>query len=186
MGPVAARRWLLLYLAALVGLGFLHHPGALAATFGAAFMLAGRDRLNLLRRTLFAVLAFNLSVSLGYALVAWWQGRFFAETLLLLNLRVLLMVFLGFWFVARVDLLSAVARWPTASLLATLAVGQIRTFERLLRDFRLAFTSRNIVRPTLRARGRGAAAQAQALLDKSVAAAGDAALGLRSRGAFDD
>ena len=56
-----------------------------------------------------AVLAFNLAVSLGYAAVAFWRGGVSGEYLLLVNLRVVLLVFLGFWFAARVDLLAALA-----------------------------------------------------------------------------
>jgi cobalt/nickel transport system permease protein len=125
-------------------------------------------------------------VSLGYILVAHWQGAVSATYLLTINLRVILMVYLGFWFIARGDLLTALAAWPLASLVATLAIGQIKTFERILRDFRLAFASRNVSRPRLRDHHHLAAAQAVTLLDKSLAAANDAALALRSRGAFDE
>lgn len=181
-----ARRWLFAYLAGVVAIGFIHQPVALAVLLLLALAAAGSGRWRLLRRALRAILAFNLTVSLGYALVALWQGRFAADYLLLVNLRVLLLVFLGFWFVQRVGLLAALAGWPLASLVATLAIGQIKTFERILRDFRLAFESRNLSRPRLRDRSHLAAAQATVLLDKSLAAANDAALAMRSRGAFDE
>jgi cobalt/nickel transport system permease protein len=181
-----ARAWLFAYLTAVVAISFIHDPLVLAALLFGAIAAAGDDRWRLLRRALLAILAFNLTVSLGYVVVAFWQGNFVAGYLLLVNLRVLLLVFLGFWFVARVHLLAALASWPLAALVATLAIGQIKTFERILRDFRLAFESRNLSRPRLRDRAHLAAAQAQTLLDKSFAAASDAALAMRSRGAFDE
>lgn len=185
LAHVSPRVWLALYLAAVVAVTFIHAPAVLAALLAVALVAAGTPRWRLLRRAVVAVLAFNLAVSLGYAAVALWQGTFAAGYLLLANLRVLLLVYLGFWFVARGDLLAALAGWPTATLLTTLAVGQIKTFERLLRDFRYAFASRNLARPRLTDRARHAGAQAQTLLDKSLAASAETAAAMRSRGAFD-
>lgn len=183
---MSARAWLVAYLAAVVAASFIHSPALLAALLAAALAAAGADRWRLLRRAALAILAFNLTVSLGYAAVAYWQGRFAADWLLLANLRVLLMVFLGFWFVARVDILSALQGWPLARLLATLALGQIKTFERIGADFRDAFASRCPTPPRWRDRARHGAAHAQTLLDKSMAASTEVALAMRSRGAFDD
>ena len=180
------RLWLGLYLGAIVAITFIHRPAILAALLVAAIACSGSRRWKLLRRSVLAVLAFNLTVSAGYAAIAIWRDTFVADYLLLVNLRVLLLVFLGFWFVSAIDLLGALAPRSLASLVATLAIGQIKTFERILRDFRLAFESRNPTRPPLIARARHAAAQTQTLLDKSLTSANDAALAMRSRGAFDD
>jgi cobalt/nickel transport system permease protein len=183
---VSPRIALLAYLAAIVGVSFFHQPILLAALLLGALAAAGTRRWQFLRRSLLAILAFNLTVSLGYTAIAVWQDSFSGEYLLQINLRVLLMVYLGFWFVARGDLLAALAGWPMACLIATLAISQIKTFERIVRDFRFAFISRNPGRPRLRDRSHQAAAQAITLLDKSLAAASDAALAMRSRGAFDE
>lgn len=177
---------LFLYLAAVVAISFIHVPWVLAFGLVLALAFTGPMRWKLLRRALFAILAFNLTVSLGYAALALWQGNFAWDTLLLANLRVLFLVYLGFWYVARGDGLRALAAWPLARLILTLAIGQIKVFERILRDFRLAFDSRNLARPRSLDRAHLAAAQSRTLLDKSVASAGEAALAMRSRGAFDD
>jgi len=58
----------------------------------------------------------------------------------------------------------------------TPALGQARSFERLLRDFRCAFESRNIARPRLSDRRHQAGAQAIALLDKAQAQSTEVAL----------
>lgn len=174
-----------LYLALLSVPTFVHDPRLLAAGLLLAVVASGAMRWRLLKRSVLAILAFNLSVSLGVIFIGLWRGDFNPDWLLLANLRVLLMVFLGFWFVTRINLLAALAGWPTATLIVTLALGQIRSFERLLRDFRLAFESRNITRPRLRDRRRHTGAQAVALLDKAQMQSTEVALAMRSRGAFD-
>ena len=182
------RHALYLYLSVLPAPTFVHDPSLLALGLLLALALAGTGRWRILRRSLLAILAFNLSVSLGVAIIGLWRaGVNGIDTawLLLANLRVLLMVYLGFWFVARVNLLAALAGWPTATLIATLVLGQTRAFERLLRDYRLAFESRNILRPRLIDRRHHADAQAVALLDKAQAQSTEVALAMRSRGAFD-
>lgn len=183
---MSARLWLFLYLAAVVAITFIHHAGLLAVLLFAALLFAGAGRWRYARRTLFAMLAFNLTVSLGYAVLALWRGDFQPGYLLLVNLRVFLLLYLGFWFVASVNLLAALSGWPVLRLLATLAISQIRTFERVLGDFDFAFRSRNLRHPRMLDKAHHAASKAQCLLDKSVAAANETALAMRSRGAFDD
>jgi len=182
---LSPRHALYLYLAVLPAPTFVHDWRWLGAGLLLAIIFSGSERWRILRRSLVAIVAFNLGVSLGVAIVGFLQGGIDTTWLLTTNLRVLLMVFLGFWFVSRVDLLAALAGWPTASLIATLALGQIRVFERVLMEFRLAFASRSPVSPGLIARRRQAAAQTVALLDKAQAQSTEVALAMRSRGAFD-
>jgi cobalt/nickel transport system permease protein len=181
------RAWLLAYLAAVVAATFVHEPAVLATAFAISLAAAGRDRWKLLRRSLLAILAFNLTVSLGYVAVSLWRGDFNPNYLLLANLRVLLLVFLGMWFAARIDLIAAVSGVsPSLTFVATLTLGQLRAFERIINDFALAFASRNPAPPRLVDRAHHAAAQGIALMDKTMAAATESALAMRSRGAFDD
>lgn len=180
------RLWLFLYLSAVVAITFVHDVPILALLLLAALVFSGGRRWQFARRTLLAMLAFNLTVSLGYAAIALWQENFRPEYLVLVNLRVFLLLYLGFWFVTTVDLLAALSGMPLLRLVATLAIGQIKTFERVLNDFDLAFRSRNLARPHLLDKAHHAASQAQSLLDKSVASANETALAMRSRGAFDD
>jgi len=178
--------WLVLYLVSVVAITFIHTPVVLAVLLGAAMFGAGRHVWGILRQTLLATIAFNLTVSLGYVAISLWQANFRGEYLLLVNIRVLLLVFMGFWLVKSVDLLDALSRFPLLRLIATLAISQIKTLERIVRDFRMAFQSRNLRQPKVLDRTRHAAAQANTLLDKSMASANQAALAMRSRGAFDD
>ncbi len=179
------RYWLLAYGVAVIAVTLVHQPAWLAAGLLGALAASGRPRWTLLRQALLAVLLFNLTVSLGYLAVALWRGDFAPIYLLRVNLRVLLLVYLGFWLVARVNVLKALDFSPTLSFVATLAAGQARSLQRLVLDFRLAFVSRNPVAPRPGDRLRHAVAQGEHLLEKSLHNAGEAAQAMRSRGAFD-
>lgn len=173
------------YALAVVAVTLIHVPAILGGLLALAVLAAGGKRWLLLRRTLRAVLFFNLVASLGYAAVGLWRGDFRPDYLLLLNLRVLLLVFLGFWYARHANLLAALAGWPTLTLIATLTLGQMRSLARTIADFRLAFTSRTLRPPRLRDRAHHAGAQGIVLMDKSLAAATETALAMKSRGAFD-
>jgi cobalt/nickel transport system permease protein len=182
---MSPRTWLTAYLAAVVAATFVHEPAILAGALASAIAAAGPERWKLLRRTLLAIVALNLTVSLGYVAIALWRGGLDIGYLVLVNLRVLLLVFLGIWFAARVDLVTAIGVSPTLTFVATLTLGQLRAFERIVDDFTLAFASRNPAPPRLVDRARHAAAQGIALMDKTQATASESALAMRSRGAFD-
>lgn len=164
---------------------FVHDPWLLTGGLFIALVAAGPRRWQSLRRTLVAILVFNLSVSLAYLLVAVWQGKEASDWLVLANLRVLLMVYLGTWLPARLRLFDELLRFPTFRLIGAIALGQIRVFSRMLEDTRLAFASRNVVRPRLAARLSHAAAQGAILLEKAESQGEETMLALRSRGVFD-
>lgn len=182
MTPTA---WFAAYLATVVLVTLVHQPAWLGAGLVVALAASGSDRWRLLRRTLLAVLVFNLTVSLGYAAIGLWRGDFAAEYLLRVNLRVLLLVYLGFWLVSRVNLLKALAFSPGLCFAATLAAGQAGSVQRVVQNFRMAFASRNPVRPALADRLRHSTAQGEYLVDKALHNATEAAQAMRSRGAFD-
>jgi cobalt/nickel transport system permease protein len=183
---VADRLWLAGYGTSVITITLIHDPMMLAAGLLLALLLAGGDRWRLLRRALAAVLLFNLSVSLGYLLMTWLRGGFAPDYLLLVNLRVLSLVFLGFWLVSHINLAAALSFSPTLSFLVTLAAGQARALSRVVLDFRQAFTSRNPVPPRLRDRAGMAAAQGEFLMERSLARSAEIAQAMRSRGCFDD
>jgi len=180
------RWWLIGYLTVVIGVTFLNHSGWLATALTLALGLAGKGRWRLLKRTITSVLAFNLAVSLGYLVIAGWRGAFNPDYLLLINLRVLLLVYLGFWIVGKINLSKALNFSPTLSFLATLAAGQMQGFRRIATDFEQAFRSRNPVLPSLTDRIHHTAAQGQHLLDKAVHSSSEIGQAMRSRGCFDD
>lgn len=179
------RLQLALYLAALLAASSIHEAPLLAVGLLLSLAATGRPRWQLLLASLRAMAFFSLTVGLSYLLLSAWQGQTDWRWLQLTGLRVLLMVYLGLWFVKSVSLLKLLAPWPTANLLATLTLSQIQTYRRLLADFRLAFISRHPAPPQLTDRVRHAGAQGIALLDKALVATSESALALKSRGVFD-
>jgi len=179
---------LVAYLLAVLALGFIHHPALLALALLVALLAAGRARWRYLKRSVLAILAFNLCVSVGYALMQWWQqGQWPWWTLARMNLRVSLMVFLGIWFIHRVNVLRALACSPALMRLAALAAGQAMLFARMVEYYRLASISRSVgMRLPLRQRLHHGARLCTQLVDKSVTAADEAARAMRARGCFDD
>lgn len=180
------RALLVLYLATVVATTLVHDPLWLAAALCAVLLLAGRQAGELARRALRVILVFNLAVSLGYGLLAGLRGFSPWETLLLINLRVLVLALLSFLFIARVNLFRALDFSPTLIWLLALAYGQALGFRRVHADFRLALVSRSLARPRLMDRYRASAAAAAWFMDKAYAAARERAQALRARGFFRD
>lgn len=180
------RLLLLGYGAGILAGTLVHDPAWLAAGLGLVLAAAGREAWGLLRRALLAILAFNAVISLSYGLMAWWQDSSPWETLLRLNLRVLLLTSLSFLFIARANLFRALDFSRSLSYVLALAYSQALTFRRTHDDFRLALASRSLRRPGLLDRYRASAAAASWFLEKSLHAATQSAQALRSRGFFHD
>ncbi len=174
------------YLLAILAATLVHEPAWLAGALLVTLLLAGRGAASLLGRALRLVLLFNLAVSLGYLLLAWLRERSPWHTLLLINLRVLLLSCITFLFMERVNLFKALDFSPSLTWLLGLAYSQALSFRRSYEDFRLALLSRSLQRPRLSDRYRSSAAAASWFLDRGLATARETALALRARGFFHD
>lgn len=177
---------LLLYLVAILAATSIHSPLWLSAGLLLVLLIAGRDALHLLRRAVLTVLAFNTVISLSYIGMAWWQEISPWQTLLRLNLRVILLTCLTFLFIARVNLFQALSFSRNLTYVLGLAFSQSLTFRRAHEDFRLALASRSLKRPGLIDRYRASAAAVSWFIEKSLHAATQSAQALRSRGFFHD
>jgi hypothetical protein len=98
---VKAAHWLFAYLAAVVVVTLLHEPWLLAVLLAGALGRQRRRALAHPARAVLAGLTFNLAVSLGYCGGgACGQANFSGPLpVCWVNLRVLLLLHLGFWFV---------------------------------------------------------------------------------------
>ncbi len=180
------RLLLSVWLVAVIGITFIHDPMWLGGLLTAALLLAGSATPALLKRALIAIALVNITVSLGFVLSASLAGEPWGLFVLRLNLRVLLLTFLTLWLARHLDLVRAVDFSRSLQFVVVLALGQIKTFQRLLTDYRMAFRSRSLGRPDLATRARSAGRQAGALLEKAELQATEVNQGMRSRGFFDD
>lgn len=100
-----------------------------------------------------------------------------------LNLRAVLLAFLALAVLSRVDVLRALARWPSATRLLAVALGEIHALRLLASESRLGLRSRLPRRPRTGEVIRGAGAITGTLLVLSARNARDVADALRARGA---
>ncbi|MBD3161685.1 MAG: ABC transporter permease [Candidatus Latescibacteria bacterium] len=174
------------YLAAVVAATMIHDPLVLAIWLAAVLALAGRDLPHVLKRAVLSVLLFTGIVSVSYLALSLLEDRFSGRTLLLLNLRVLLLSSMTFLFARKADLFEAFGFSRSLRFLLVLVYGQTLLFRRLIRETREAFASRSIGRPGLLARYRRSAATGALLYEKSIRNAAESGQAMRSRGLFVD
>jgi cobalt/nickel transport system permease protein len=180
-------RWLLaVWLVAVVAATFIHDPPVLAALVGLVLVAQPRSAARIAGRAMLAVAFVNLAVSVAWIAQAEFQNQPWGELVLRLNLRVLLIAALTFSMIQRVDLVRAVDFWPALRFVAVLALGQLRVLDRLLDDYRAAYTSRSPTSPRLRLRFAASGRQAAALIDKAEQRSQELNQGMRARGFFDD
>jgi cobalt/nickel transport system permease protein len=178
--------YLFLYFATVIAATLIHDPLWLAAGLLTVLLAAGWEAFSLLRRAVLTVLAFNAVISFSYAFMAWMQNIVPWETLLRINLRVVLLTSLTFLFITRVNLFKALDFSKNLTYVLGLAYSQALTFRRAQEDFRLALASRSLRRPRLIDRYRASAAAAAWFIEKALHAATQSSQALRSRGFFND
>jgi cobalt/nickel transport system permease protein len=176
---------LLAWLGSVVLVTMIHDALLLACGSAALLLVSGTGRGALLWRALRGVAFVMVVISAGYLLVGLLTAAF-DPAVLLLYARVALLALLTAWMVRDVNISRALSGWPTAQRWLAIVQGQLRMFQRLAADYRLARLSRSSLAPTLRQRYLGTAALTLAALDKAVHNADTVTQAMRSRGALDD
>jgi cobalt/nickel transport system permease protein len=178
--------WLLLgYLALIILITSWHVPWFhLLCTLG-ALLWAGQARGRLFLKALLAMLLFSGSVSVAYIGSAWWYGFSPWDYVWRLNVRVLTLTLCTFVFVARINFLRVLDFSPNLMYILVIACGQIVTLRTLYQDFRLAWRSRCLIRPTLAQQQRQIGTLGVFMLDKSLHRSHEITQAMRSRGFFD-
>lgn len=180
------RAALVVYLAAVVMLTSIHDAYLLAASLGVVLLVSGRRAIAVTRRVLLAAGPFLAVVSGSYAAMTLASGDFSADYLVLLNLRVTTLTALTFLVMPRINLARALGFSRGLLFATTLAISQALTLRRVVENYRLALTSRTLVRLGLRDRYRHSAASAARLLGTALHQSGEIALAMRARGFFDE
>ncbi len=180
--------FLVAYLLLVIAISYLQDVYWFSAGIGLLLLVAWYHGQvgQLLRRTLYVILWFNIVVSIGYIALMVYQDKAAWLPLIRLNLRVFLLTLLSFSVMAHINLFKALSFSEQLTYTLVLAQSQISTFRRASEDFQLALASRSLNPPTLRDRYRSAAATVAWLFEKSFFASKEIALALKSRGFFHD
>jgi cobalt/nickel transport system permease protein len=182
--PRAGRALLLGWLIVAFALSAVTDLGALAAA-GALALLAFRRGLGRsLRRALRSVVPVSLGLSAASFGFLWAIQRTPppAAPFVALALRTAVIAFLTFAVLDRVDLLKALAPWPSLTRLLVVTLAQIHALRLLATESRDGLRSRLVRRPGPRDVVRGAGAVTATMLTLSARNARDIADAMRSRG----
>ncbi len=180
------RGLLLLYLLVVFLATLVHDARILLGLAAALVLLSGRSGPGLLARVLRAVWPFMVAVSLGYVVVGYENRQATAETLLLINARVMALTLLTFTVLRRLDLRKALGFSTTLSFVLILTTSQVLTFRRLFTDFRQALDSRTPGRAGLLTALRHGAATSAWFLRRAEHDAAEITQALEARGFFLD
>ena len=147
------------------------------------WIVSRHDFFRINRRVLKAFVLFNLGISLGYLIVAWWQGISPWEYLLYINLKVYLLSYFVFWFFSRVDLVEFFAFSRELGYLLTITLSQIISYRRSFEEFRLAWRARQAT--PLRSRERSFIGRTFAhFYRKALRDSAERSLAMKARGFF--
>ena len=161
----------------------LTDPRTLAAASAVALLVFRRGALGEARRVLVGVVPVSLGLSLAsWAWLAWREGAPPVAPYAALVLRAVLIAFVTFSVLRRVDLLRALAPFPTPTRLLVLCLAQIHALRLLARESTLGLRSRLPRRPRTRDVVRSSGAITVALLSLSARNARDVGDAMRSRG----
>jgi cobalt/nickel transport system permease protein len=138
-------RWLLLaWLVAVFAISAVQSPWILCAMWGVAVALFGRGLARQLRRAALAVLPVvgGLCAMSYLWRVLGGQGTFGLAGFATLALRAMLIAFVSFSTLARLDLLRALDGWPTLTRLLVITLAQIHGLRLLVTQSWLGLKSR--------------------------------------------
>ncbi|GAB6072940.1 hypothetical protein JCM14244_13170 [Venenivibrio stagnispumantis] len=108
------------------------------------FLISLKDFFKILKKSLISILLFNIIVSISYIFI----NGFDTKYLMLINLRVLDLTFLTFFILKKINLFNVFSFSKNFSYLLVLSYSQILSFENFLKDFRYAFISRVVKKPS--------------------------------------
>jgi len=172
---------LALLLVAVVGLTFVHDLKVLAALALLFVLLSFKDA----KKSIKAIFLFNISVTIGYMIKAYFTGDDFWAYILRFNLRVFDISFLVFYTFSKINLLRAFSFSKSLKLLLVSTLSQIVSFQKTYEDFMLAMKSRSVRKLSYKDKRGFIASMFYFFFKKSLHNAKERTLALKARGFFD-
>jgi len=180
------RMILICYIGVVILITTVHNIVLLLGVGSLIVLLSKRQFFNIAKTTLLAMALFNSIISVSYGVLAWMQGNFSMQYLIIINLRVFILTFSTFLLRERINLFKTFGFSRSLLYLLILAYSQILTMRRVFGEFRLALASRSPASPSLRDRYRHSTATGSFFIAKSLNDATNITQAMRSRGFFID
>ena len=89
-----------------------------------------------------SIIIFNLGVTLGYILMAFFKHITPWDYVIYINLKVFMMTYFVFWFFSKISPVQFMAFSKDLGFLTTITLSQIFSYKKTFEDFKLAFKSR--------------------------------------------
>ncbi|WOE69163.1 hypothetical protein RZR97_08575 [Hydrogenimonas thermophila] len=175
---------LLFYISALVLFTSIHKPMLLLFALVTLFLVAGRSFFYLFKRTVKSLFISLLVVSLSYLAMGLFK-KIDPNFLILLNLRVVLLTFMTFLMLERINLFKALSFSKQLSALVAIAFSQMTIFRRTFSEFKMGYASRT-VKPTFSTWLISLKAALLYFLNKTLHTSKEITNGMKSRGFFND
>jgi len=140
--------------------------------------------IKILIRAVKSVFLFNLGVSLGYLVLAYFKHINPWHYILYINLKVVLMTFFVFWFFQKVSIVEFFSFSKEISYLLSITLSQIFSYKKTFTDFRDAFRARVV---NIREKEKEFIARTfKFFLKKAMRDSKERALAMKARGFFDE
>jgi hypothetical protein len=168
----------------MVALSSLTDGMSVAIVFFVAVVIFYRDAIQALKKSIILVGPFLLVMAVATILYARFGHRSYdiGEVVGSMSARALLLAFLTFVFIRRVNLIEALAFSKSLSIILSVAMAQIFMYRRLAADFHLALRSRSARKPGAFGTLRGASTLTGSCLMLSIQHGRDVADAMKSRG----
>jgi cobalt/nickel transport system permease protein len=141
-------------------------------------------KLSLLIKSVKAVLFFNLGVSIGYVILAYFKNITPWHYVLYINIKVILMTYFVFWYFNRVSIVEFFSFSKEFSYLLTITLSQIYSYKKTFMDFRDAFKARVV---NIREKEKQFIVNTfKFFLNKAMRDSKERALAMKARGFFED
>lgn len=136
-----------------------------------------------LKKILFSILFFNLTITLSYAIFTAIKAEIDYNYILLINSRVFLLTYLTFFFISHTNLFIVFNFSKNLSALLSIAISQIIGYNKIMEDMKFAQRSR-ILKKDKKISRKFLEAEINYFFNKSINNARETSLAMKSRGFF--
>ena len=147
-------------------------------------LLAFKNSIKLNKKVIKSIFIFNIGVSLGYILMAFFKEINPWNYVIYINLKVYTLTFFVFLFFSHVSIMSFFSFSKEMSYLLTISLSQIYSYRKTFEDFRLAYKARFIKKYRERKKNF-IRVVFSFFLKKSMHDSHERVLAMRARGFFD-